>query len=120
MVWKLLMKNIGVGDKMKSQNFRALNSEGKLIYFTIPKINLSSGVKDKNDIEIFTGDILLIKTWAFLNHKQTGEVIFEDGCFMCCEEWLGNWTDIEKIGDKFSNPELLEPEPENLLGDVTE
>lgn len=68
----------------------------------------STGLVDKNVVEIFEGDIL------FNEHdEEYAEVVFKNGCFFieattwtvelyeCCESWL-------IVGDIHQNPELLE------------
>ena len=74
-----------------------------------------TGLKDKNGVEIYEGDII---TWVYYQiygaEKKQGVIVFEKGCFY--PKWgnigyrLGgsNTTDIEVIGNIYENPELVE------------
>ena len=77
------------------------------------------GLKDKNDNEIYEGDI--VRQRRFLGwDKQNGErykdiygvVRFENGMFTCgiVDYTLIDWNKCEVIGNKWENPELLEEE----------
>lgn len=80
-----------------------------------------TGLKDKNEKEIYEGDIV---DFTFFYYGETeveiskkGEIVFDDFgfCFKANEEedyLLGNLTfdsesDIEVIGNKYENPELI-------------
>lgn len=69
-----------------------------------------TGLKDKNGLEIYEGDIIEL----YLDGKYISNYIceFKDGCFMFKEigsDWIGRITnaDIEIIGNIYKNPELL-------------
>ena len=71
---------------------------------------LYTGVNDKNDKEIYDGDILKCEAQNYI-----GKVWFANGSFMTDCEGFGdhpisgtNSDDFEKIGNIHENPELLE------------
>jgi uncharacterized phage protein (TIGR01671 family) len=85
---------------------RALKSEIELMQYT--------GLKDKNGVEIYEGDIVEIR-----GNKITTDfickIIFEDGSFGRKTEFsfipLCQWTllnDCEVIGNVYEHPHLLE------------
>ena len=73
-----------------------------------------SGLRDKNNIEIYEGDI--IKT--DLDNKL-GVIVFAEGSFRVKTKrvtvglnWLLDLTKVEVIGNIYDNPELLEESEE--------
>ncbi|HAP4420323.1 TPA: DNA-packaging protein [Enterococcus faecalis] len=68
----------------------------------------STGLKDKNGVEIFEGDI------GWDDHQEVhGQVIFENGAFKyewenISEDLFEATNDIEIVGNIHENPELLE------------
>jgi uncharacterized phage protein (TIGR01671 family) len=68
----------------------------------------STGLKDKNGVEIFEGDI------GWDDHQEVrGQVIFENGAFKyewenISEDLFEVTDDIEIVGNIHENPELLE------------
>ncbi|MFL8952517.1 YopX family protein [Helcococcus kunzii] len=80
----------------------------------------STGLFDKNGVEIFEGDILKIQTFDFyskkINDEYIGQVCFSRGGFFVLTD--GHHTDfclcgkstatMEVIGKLYENPELLE------------
>ena len=70
-----------------------------------------TGLKDKNDKEIYEGDIVAIKGFDD-KEDTTYEVEMRCGCWMACNElyWDAkdeNFEKFEVIGNIYSNPELL-------------
>ena len=81
----------------------------------------STGLKDKNDVEIFEGDILEIPV-AIDTETLNGEVVFDDGIFGIKDVLYGWGFDIGLVplleiiltkkvvivGNKYEHPHLLE------------
>jgi len=74
-------------------------------------IDQFTGLKDKNGVEIYEGDIIRTRedyVGDYFYKHEIHQVIFDDGCF-CCE--LANLTDefylCEIIGNIHENPDLL-------------
>ena len=108
--WETERKTLIVGkreDYDDSIGFRFAHEEGGeriLMQYT--------GLKDKNGVEIYEGDIL-----NYGDYSQSHEVIFKNGCFwghaIGCGENIGiglynALEDLEIAGNIYDNPELLE------------
>lgn len=78
-----------------------------------------TGLKDRNGIEIYEGDILDLDSGS--ESDCIGAVIFEYGCFCYKADWIKDgqhypelkayteisFCDVEVIGNIYENPELL-------------
>ncbi len=80
-------------------------------FIDVLKFNQFTGLKDKNEKNIFEGDILKFSGHVFTRETEIKEVKFTDGCFGVGFLPLFNLyqNNMEVIGNIYQNPELLSP-----------
>lgn len=87
-------------------------------HFVMFELMQYTGLKDKNGVEIYEGDIVKCKVYAIDNETfeidDIGEVVYDDDCcayFIQFNEGYIHLTsawNLEVIGNIYENPELLE------------
>ncbi|EGO5034285.1 DNA-packaging protein [Enterococcus faecalis] len=96
------------GGKVNSIEYWKTPSELKSYHVRNLVLMQSTGLKDKNGVEFFEGDI------GWDDHQEVhGQVIFENGAFKyewenISEDLFEATDDIEIVGNIHENPELLE------------
>jgi uncharacterized phage protein (TIGR01671 family) len=96
------------------------NKDGELIYIgLIPnlghadfpseryKLMQFTGLLDKNDKEVYEGDIVNVKYTDGSGYDNPVEVSFENGSFWVGSGYLNDIKIIEVIGNIYETPELL-------------
>ena len=87
--------------------------EDHVVPFLDSVLMQSTGLKDKNGVDIFEGDV----GWD-AHFEEYGEVVFENGSFRyefgnISEDLFEVTDDIEIVGNIYENPELLEQADES-------
>lgn len=115
-VWDSWRKRMSVVDRIY------IDTEGVRLYddfgeywrdFRDVKLMQSTGLKDKNDKEIFEGDIVKMSKDVYSEPTYYEVVRHYGGAYRLeskqhgCELWLRH-TDCEVVGNIYENPELLE------------
>jgi len=87
---------------------------GEWFWYRDLELMQSTGLKDKNGVEIFEGDIVVIK-YSEHGYHYYEKIVFENGTFTAGDEdWLYNIKDYCVVcGNIYENPELLEQANEN-------
>ena len=106
--------NLGVMDTYKNYHWHGIVPEDEY------ELMLFTGILDKNDIEIYEGDILkdtdneiyyvdFIRGCFYLrtNYKSFHHLGWAEWLPMCEIDRLANPTEFEVIGNIYENPELL-------------
>ena len=106
--------NLGVMDTYKNYHWHGIVPEDEY------EVMLFTGILDKNDIEIYEGDILkdtdneiyyvdFIRGCFYLrtNYKSFPHLGWAEWLPMCEIDRLANPTEFEVIGNIYENPELL-------------
>ena len=105
----------------KTMGFYAINSLGEKKIFERDMDNFPimqyTGLKDKNDVEIYESDIIKA-IWSkdcdeyIANEEWIGDIFFNYGSFDINGEWCVSLNcfngTLEVIGNIYENPELLE------------
>jgi len=107
--------NLGVMDTYKNWHWHGIVPEDEY------ELMLFTGILDKNDIEIYEGDILkdtdneiyyvdFIRGCFYLrtNYKSFPHLGWAEWLPMCEIDRLANPSEFEVIGNIYENPELLE------------
>ena len=96
------------------------NDESRGVNFTGVEIMQSTGLKDKNGVEVFEGDIIITKeevrdliNYEFYEKEVANTVIYDSSraMFTLYQEGWGivdeNMSELEVVGNIFENKELL-------------
>lgn len=90
--------------------YRMINVNAAWRTFEEIELMQSTGLRDKNGVEIFDGDIVVIE-YSRVGYRYYEKIIYENGAFLAGDDdWLFNVKDSCVVcGNIYENPELLEP-----------
>ena len=94
-----------------------VESDGNFVFLDEVELLQSTGLKDKNGVEIFEGNIVRIKSSDGVDYKAV--IIFKDGGFCAVDGIEDNYStrryqlhkgdcELEILGNKYEHPHLLE------------
>ncbi len=102
---------LGMTCLVKRDDLKGNKCFTEIIDFEDIELMQSTGLKDKNDVEIFEGDIVAIK-YTEHGYQYYEKIVFENGTFTAGDEdWLYNVKEYCVVcGNIYEDKELLEVE----------